>query len=818
MNFAWLYLGALYAIAVFFARRAGADLPKRAALFFFAAVLAFFFGPLTQRESNFHSDILRTIPPWYHMTPDRFAANTELNDVPLQHVPWAHQVRESWKSLRAPLWNEASGSGYPLLANGQSSALSPIRLAALPLPLSQAIAAEAAMKLLIAMTFTFLFCRGRGYSLLASILGGVSFGFAGFLNTWLHFPHVTSACFLPAVLYLIDRLAAHPGGSAAESGDTVPSERPSRIGQRFFESLRSLGMTRAAFTMAALVWAAILFGGHPETASHIFFLALLYIVWIVFVEKRATWQLFLTLGGAMTIAAMLSAPFLLPFLEALPKSQRYEALKAAPLEAQMLPYADIYSTSVLLQPHLYGRAPAERPWGPATTEPVGGFAGVFGLAAFFALAIHVIVKRRWRSPEAFFVIATILVFGVFQSWPLLGDVIHFVLPVVAHARFRLLFVMLLAIQSAAVFDHALRGERKPLLAGIVIVAALIIALFLFVPFPDDAKRAIAMKAAIPSAIVLLSTTIFAARVRIAIVFAVMFELAAITRGWNPSLPNQLDYPRTPLIRELIALRAKTNEPFRITAPGAPLFPNTSAIYGLEDVRAHDPMANSRYLGFLALTAKYDPWNYHAMLPDPNVAVLDYLNVRYIVADPGAEAPQRDRWKLVYDGPDGRIFENLRFLPRFFTVRNVIADFAKDSFAARLKDLTDWRGTAIVDELELETPQMGDDFFKPRPLDAPAATSTFERKSPTDYRVRVVAPRWTLVVSSIPWWPGWKIVRNGESVEPIRVNTAFLGFAVPPGTSEVRVVYSPASWWLGVTLAVLGLVALVILSTRRRSVA
>ena len=38
--------------------------------------------------------------------------------------------------------------------------------------------AEAAMKILIALTFAFLFCRGRGYSELASVAGAVIFGFS----------------------------------------------------------------------------------------------------------------------------------------------------------------------------------------------------------------------------------------------------------------------------------------------------------------------------------------------------------------------------------------------------------------------------------------------------------------------------------------------------------------------------------------------------------------------------------------------------------------------------------------------------------------
>jgi hypothetical protein len=215
--------------------------PEEAALFFYALVLVFFFKPLAQHYVNAQDDFLSTLPPWTFTATVKDAINDEMNDVPFQHTAWGIQVRESWKSFKAPLWNAYAGSGYPLLANGQSQALSPIRLLALPVLTKHFMAAEAAMKILIALTFAFLFCRGRGYSELASVVGAVIFGFAGFLHSWLHFPHVTAACWAPAVLYLIDRIA----------------ER------------RTFGR----FAAAALVWTAILFGGHPETASHIFFLA-----------------------------------------------------------------------------------------------------------------------------------------------------------------------------------------------------------------------------------------------------------------------------------------------------------------------------------------------------------------------------------------------------------------------------------------------------------------------------------------------------------------------------------------------------------------
>jgi uncharacterized membrane protein YfhO len=124
--------------------------------------------------------------------------------------------------------------------------------------------------------------------------------------------------------------------------------------------------------------------------------------------------------------------------------------------------------------------------------------------------------------------------------------------------------------------------------------------------------------------------------------------------------------------------------------------------------------------------------------------------------------------------------------------------------------------ALLDELQVEAPQMHDDFFKPRPADAPMAKADIVRATPTDYRLHVTAPRWSLVVSSVPWWPGWKVERNGARAEPIRVNGAFLGFAVPPGELDVRVWYDPSTFRLGAIVAAATLAALLAYGVRRKS--
>ncbi len=785
-NPTWAHVGLVYAAAIALARRGGVEIPRRVALFFYLLVFVFLYLPMTQDYVDLPVDFLKTLPPWTYVTTDHHAVNTQTNDIVLQIVPWAHQVRESWRSLEAPLWNHLSAGGYPLLASGQSSALSPLRLVALPLSLGHAMTAEAALKILIALTFTFLYCRRRGFSELASTIGAVAFGFSTFIIVWLHFPLISTACFVPAVFYLIDLLA----------------ER----------------WTYPRFVCAAAVWAVMLFGGHPETVSHTFFLALLYVLWIVAVERRASWRFFITLGGAMAVAGLLAMPFLAPFAEAVTKSKRFQELEANPNEPYV-PYADWESAKLLVQPHAFGAVPTEKSWGPAHAESITGFAGLLGIAAWFALLAHVVRARAWRSRETFFLLATVLVLGVILAWPGISDAFHLVFSLAANARLRLLFAFVLAIQAAAAVDLAAR-DRGSLLIGIAAAAVLLGYLI----FAAGEHRASVLTSAWPSIIVLILAIGSVFRVPrsaflLLLLVAVIAELWSATRDWNPDIPDDEMYARTPLLTKLDEIRATLppNEPFRIVGNGPMLFPNLSAIYGYEDVRAHDPMTNGRYVGLLRHIVNYDSANYFAPWPDVTSGMLNFLNVRYLLTTPGQL--NDPRWTPLYQGADGNIFENTEFLPRFFPVRNVLLVPRPADFARRLKEMNDkWSHTALLERLDLENRQMGDDFFQPRPADAPMATAKILDAAPTEYRLHVRAPRYTLMASSVPWWPGWKVERNGARVDPIRVNGGFLGFAVPPGELDVRVWYDPWSFRLGAIIALATIAALIAFGVRQRTAA
>ena len=705
MNLAWLLVAAVYALATFLARRAGVALPRRAALLFYALTLLFLWQPLTQRVVHAPVDVLHFVPPWTATAPPGFskttASNYELQDVPMQMLPWAEQVRASWRRGEIPLWNELSGCGYPLLGNAQSAALSPLRLLALPLPLAYAMSAEAAMKILVALTFTFLYCRRR-YEFWPSVAGAVAFGFGTFLIVWLHFPHSTVAAFLPAVLYQIDLLAEKT--------------------------------TRGRFAFAAFLGPLILFGGHPETTAHIVFFAALYVLWIVVTERPK--RFLVTLLAVSAVATLLSLPFLVPVAEGVTQSARHLDLQTRPHEG--IPFSDWPSLQLLANPHLYGKLPGPEWSTAAAAESICGFAGLLGLGAWLGL----LLRRDWRSREMFFVLATAILFLLLDDFTPLSDPLRTLMPLVSHSRLRLPFMLMTALMTAAALDG--KAGRLPAIGfALAIVASIVIR----TPWPDADARNAAMLAFLPSVGVL---ALFALRVRVAVFAAIFVELWFAAHHWNPVRPVEELYPRTPLIE---ALLKQDREGWRTLGIGGDLFPNTNAMFGIEDARVHDPMANGRYIALLQRETKdFDTAQYYAKWLDAETPLIDYVGARWIITD--RPLPHR----LVYEGKDGRIYENVHAKPRFFSSQ------------------------ALVTIRDKET-------------------------------IEVDAPAQALIETNIAWWDGWRVTYGGKRIEPKLIRGAFLGFTVPPGRAVVKVEYVPVRFYASAIVALSTALVLLVLARR-----
>ncbi|MGH9456797.1 MAG: YfhO family protein [Thermoanaerobaculia bacterium] len=794
LNPTFLYVALVWLAAVWLWRRLGGTFPWKIAIFFYLLVLVFLFRPMTQAYVNVPVDYLFRLDPWRLFHPGVEPQNGELNDLPLQIIPWAHQVRESWKALEVPLWNPSAAGGYPLLANGQSSAFSLVRWIALPLELDRSLTAEAALKLLIALGGAFLFLRRRGYSDAASVIAAVSFAFSTAIVVWLHFPIATGAVWLPAVFLAIDML----------------------VERRSYKR----------FLLMTLVFAQLLFSGHPETAAHTVFGAGVWLLFVVFAEGRAgrTWKKRLApigaICGAGFLAFVLALPQILPLFEALPSTKRWEMLEAYP--GMNVHETDARFFVNFIQPAFFGTVREGTAWGPAHAELVASYGGMFLGIAWVGVLAWTVSRRRWRD-ERFLAVAFVpVLMAIALNWPGISDLFEAIPPFsfAANARLRLLVIWFAALAAAALVDLFLAGVRWPLATGAGAMAAALAAAFLLNPVdPSTDPFHWAVMTSIPGALVIVASAAAAlvpgrarrAAVGVLLVLATI-DLWAQDAPFNLRVRRALFYPRTPILTRMMEIQARgaAGDPviYRITGTNGMLFPNTAVLYGLHDIRGHDPMANGRVLGVLRVFTGYTSDNYFGMLRDVSHPVIDYLNVAYVLTGPQEHLPA-DSWEQVYAAPDGRIYRNREVMPRFFAVDRVISEFDDAKRTDLLLEHQDWRDTAIAKRLPTQVMRYAHaDILTPRPPDVPKTTVRLTRAAGDVFEMEIDASRWTLIVSSQPDWPGWRVVRNGaEQLKTIKVNAGFMGFIVPPGHASIRVYYAPRSFWVGAAISLVAFAAL-----------
>jgi hypothetical protein len=229
-------------------------------------------------------------------------------------------------------------------------------------------------------------------------------------------------------------------------------------------------------------------------------------------------------------------------------------------------------------------------------------------------------------------------------------------------------------------------------------------------------------------------------------------------------------------------------PFRILGEGAVLFPNSNVFAGLEDIRTHDPVERKDYVDFLDRAAGYPPFEYFKSIARFDAPALDLLNVHYLAGEPGWKAPA-DKWKPVYDGADGVVFENALALPRVFDARRIPPESRTSSDCA----------------------------------DCAAVTGYRESTNSASFHARLARPG--RVVVSLMQDGGWSAKRSpakngaGTTIPTGRAEGILLALDLPAGDSDVRLSYVPPGMAAGGAISAAtaaGLAILVPLRIRLRA--
>ncbi|HEY2323115.1 MAG TPA: hypothetical protein VGJ82_09665 [Thermoanaerobaculia bacterium] len=365
-------------------------------------------------------------------------------------------------------------------------------------------------------------------------------------------------------------------------------------------------------TLGCAIATALLFlGGHPES---VFLAGLLAIPYAIAVHRAGMMRY----AFAAVSGALLAAPVVVPFLLAAGGSERAaHPLSFTPFEpSQLLSF---------VFPARFAYAPFSAP-GANFNEFAIQYAGF----ATFALALFAIVRK---GRELRFWIVMLLVLFAAAYLPV---------ALMARARYAVAFV----VSTLAAYGYDLKRDRSANLIAAGCLGVVLIAAVAF--WPRAVEMHVEAFVVASAAIAIVSTAVLAWSPRLAAI-AVAADLAVLLLLSIPPHSRPEFYPETGAIR---FLRAQPGE-FRVSGVGGSLFPNVSTMFGIRDIRVHDPMASEQYLRKLE-SGGLDRRGYFEVFhgfPSPRLA--NELGVRYFIAPPGVRSPL----PAVCRGDDAVVFLN-----------------------------------------------------------------------------------------------------------------------------------------------------------------
>ena len=700
MTFLGILLPSL--LLAFAVRRWVAPVRWRFVCLFLALTYAFLHGAVFTSKLPVPVDEVARGYPYKGVLGEVAPRNPLTNDTAKLFLPWMEVAREELFAFRAPLWNRYSFSGYPLLGNGESAPFSPLFLATLFVPLPNQIVAMAGLKIFVALLFGYLFARRTIESDGAACFVAIAFAFSVFQTVFLYYSTTAVTAFLPTALYALLQAQDH-----ARRRDLV---------------------------LVALVIATLMANGHPESVLHIAIGAagLLLIDFSLSPDKRAWLMRFRApvLGAIAGLA--LSAPAWVPVLEQVLLSTRLADIQRAGGHAASYPLTAAWA---MLSPNGFGN-PVRQNWGWILNYSLvaASYVGLIVLTLFLAAMLARDTGKRERLWGVF----AILLWLIALRWSPIGRLFNDIPPfsIVANDKLRFVALFIAAVVAARM---RITWWIAALVAGgaiyVYVLRAAVLQPWDLIAPASLIVMVLARRHAAWAAPVLLSLDLF-----------------VLNSGFNALVDRRYYKPELPIVQALH--RTAPAEPYRIAGLEWMLLPNASAHYGLEDVRGSDPMSYDRYTEALKPIVVDDRSIDFDRIVNANHALLDRLNVRYLMTEPGTEPG--GRWKAVYRGADGSLFENPTVRPRFY--------------------IEEGDGDVAI-----------------------------RRDAPGRFTLRITARTPVRISSSQTAGPGWS-VSAGE-----RADDVFVGFRLPPGTHLVDVVYRPWSFWGSVPLA---LISAVFLAFRR----
>lgn len=180
---------------------------------------------------------------------------------------------------------------------------------------------------------------------------------------------------------------------------------------------------------------------------------------------------------------------------------------------------------------------------------------------------------------------------------------------------------------------------------------------------------------------------------------------------------------------------------------------------------------------------------------------DLYNVKYLIANQDTAVP--DYFQLAFEQGEDLIYLNTRYLPRAYMVYDVVRA------GGDISALNKARAEGFDPRTEIVLKQESTTAAPQSASGAQEGEVVVTDRGPNDWTFRVSTTSAGYLFVSEMWMPGWRAYVDGEARPVLQANYTFRAVAVPAGDHQVRMVYRPLSWQLGLVVTLITVAALAV---------
>jgi hypothetical protein len=682
------------------------------------------------------------------------------------------------KNGNFPLWISNMFVGYPLLANFQAALLSPTIFLYFLLPKLSAWTLQVILQPLLACLFMYLLLREFKLGKIASVVGGIIYGFSGFNTIWLEWnAHSLVAAWIPLIFLLT---------------------------KKFLVTLRTRWGVALSITVALQI-----LSGYPQIVLYTLGALGLF---VLFRKEKTNVSFLIKLGLFILLGLALSSIQLIPALELFANSQRTREI--IDLTFRYLPWQNLIN---FFAPDFFGNPATGNYWG------VGNYTfniGYSGIVAIF-LAIVGTVKYLKDRTIKFFVSLFFLSLAISLPNPiskLLAENRTLGIAALSLTKILVLANFSLAALAAYGLDKIKQKKEKmdiralyfpfAVLGGTLIASfislKLISADYIFSGYLRVGVRNLVL----PMILTILLFGIFIVRHKfyseklnkftvLAIAFLVAAELFRFGWKYTPFSPTELVFPETPITSFL----KKQPKPFRIS--GGDVMPmNMWVPYNLESASGYDAVYPKRWAkltsGIKTGSALSEPSGRYADFDSYDSPWVNLLNIKYILAlktdelaKPDASGQisykfRKDNFKMVFEDKEVAVLENTKAFPRAF-------------FVTQWESLTEGKDLEALLDKNFPFDKkivLQEKFNKFSQTERVSSKVDYISYGANSRQINVESDKDGFLFVSEILYPGWKALVDGSEEKIYLANYAFMAVPVRSGEHKVEFIYEPESFKIG----------------------